>query len=88
MCMRIFTIFILICAIAVGLATQLPRDMLEKVITFRLFFDASLPILAFGAIVKYLCSNFGKCGNGCKCGSGCSCGCCAPKGACSDKTAK
>lgn len=82
MCMRIFTVFILICAIAVGLATQLPRDMLEKVITFRLFFDASLPILAFGAIVKYLCSGFGKCG------TGCNCGCCAPKGACGDKSTK
>lgn len=82
MCMRIFIAFILICAIAVGLATQLPRDMLEKVITFRLFFDASLPILAFGAIVKYLCSDFGRCGSKCKCG------CCSPKGACGETPAK
>lgn len=80
MFMRVFTIVILICAVGVGLATQLPRDMLDKVISFRLFFDASLPILAFGAIVKYLCSNFGKCGSGCAC--------CSPKSTGGEKAEK
>ena len=62
MLMKIFVCLIVIVAIGVGLGTQLPRDMLIKVIIFRDFFDAALPILAFGALIKYLCTCCMKCG--------------------------
>jgi len=59
--MKVFVSLIVLVAICVGLGTQLPRDMLIKVIIFRDFFDAALPVLAFGALVKYLCSCCVKC---------------------------
>ncbi|VVC75786.1 hypothetical protein AQUSIP_10830 [Aquicella siphonis] len=61
MFMKIFVSIIVLVAIGVGLGTQLPRDMLIKVIIFRDFFDAALPVLAFGALVKYLCTGCVKC---------------------------
>jgi hypothetical protein len=55
--MRTFVTLIIIIAVAVGLfALVLPRDQLIKLIIFRDFFDVTLPILAFGALVKYLCT--------------------------------
>ncbi len=57
MLMRVFVILIVLVAIVVGvLALTLPREEIVKLIIFRDFFDVSLPILAFGALVKYLCS--------------------------------
>ena len=56
MYMKLFVSLIVLIAIGVGLGTQLPRDMLIKVIIFRDFFDAALPVLAFGALIKYLCT--------------------------------
>ena len=66
MCMRIFVSLIILIAIAVGvLAITLPRDALIRLIVFRDFFDITLPILAFGALVKYLCSCCLNCKNCC-----------------------
>ena len=57
MFMRIFVIFIVLIAFAVVvLALNLPTEQMVKLIFFRDFFDVTLPILAFGALVKYLCS--------------------------------
>jgi len=61
MLMRLFILMIVLVGIAVGLGTQLPRDWLYKVIIFRDFFDAALPILAFGALIKYLTTTCMKC---------------------------
>ena len=56
MLLRIFVTLIILAAIAIGvLALALPKDYLVRLIIFRDFFDVSLPILAFGALVKYLC---------------------------------
>jgi hypothetical protein len=56
MFMRIFIALIILIAIAVGIfALVLPRDQLIRLIIFRDFFDVTLPILAFGALIKYLC---------------------------------
>lgn len=53
---RLFVSLIVIIAVGVGIfALILPRDQLVKLIVFRDFFDVTLPILAFGALVKYLC---------------------------------
>lgn len=57
MFLRIFVGLIILIAIVVGiLALSLPRDQLVKLIIFRDFFDVTLPILGFGALVKYLCT--------------------------------
>lgn len=57
MLLRIFTALVILAAILVGIMVLvLPRDQLVRLIMFRDFFDVSLPILAFGALVKYLCS--------------------------------
>jgi hypothetical protein len=57
MLLRIFVILIVLVAFIVGvLALTLPREEIVRLIVFRDFFDVSLPILAFGALIKYLCS--------------------------------
>lgn len=92
MLLRLFVTLVVLVGILVGaLALVLPRDQIVHLIVFRDFFDVSLPILAFGALIKYLCTCHGKkgCGNmSCKsCGSSCSpckcgqksCSACNPK---------
>jgi len=55
--MRIFVALIIIVAIGVGVcALTFNKDQLINLIYFRDFFDVSLPILGFGALVKYLCT--------------------------------
>jgi len=61
MYMKIFVFLIVIVALGVGFGTRLPRDLLINVIIFRDFFDAALPVLAFGALIKYLCTCCVKC---------------------------
>jgi hypothetical protein len=60
--MRAFVLAIICIGIAVGFGTQLPREWLMRILIFRDFFDAAIPILAFGALIKYLCSPCFKCG--------------------------
>lgn len=60
--MRLFVTVIIVIAIAVGIfALVLHRDQLVTLIIFRDFFDVTLPILAFGALVKYLCTCHRQC---------------------------
>ncbi len=62
MVMKVFVSIIILVAIAVGIfALVLPRDQLINLIFFRDFFDVTLPILAFGALIKYLCTCCMKC---------------------------
>lgn len=62
MCMRIFITLVILVAVAVGVfALLLPKDQLIRLIIFRDFFDVTLPILGFGALVKYLCTGCTKC---------------------------
>lgn len=57
MLLRVFCAFVILIAVLVGtFVVILPRDQLVRLILFRDFFDVSLPILAFGALVKYLCT--------------------------------
>jgi hypothetical protein len=64
---RVFVALIILAAICVGFGTQLSRDLLIKVIIFRDFFDAALPVLAFGALIKYLCTGCMQCTSCQKC---------------------
>lgn len=67
MLMRIFTLLIILIAVIIGILIitlplfTLPREQMLKLLTFRDFFDVTLPILIFGALVKYLCSPCLKC---------------------------
>lgn len=62
MFMRIFVTLIILVAVAVGIfAIVLQRDQLVRLIIFRDFFDVTLPILAFGALIKYLCTGCVHC---------------------------
>lgn len=83
MLLRIFVGLVVLIGILVGcLAMVLPRDQIVHLIMFRDFFDVSLPILAFGALVKYLCTALPHhpCSkSGCECGKK-SCNSCHPAG--------
>lgn len=72
MFLRIFVFLIIIVAVVVGiLAITLSREQIVKLIVFREFFDFSLPVLAFGALVKFLATCRHHChSKGCKiCGA-------------------
>lgn len=57
MCSRIFTILIILIALAMAiLAIVLPAERIDYVVVVSRFFDIMLPVLAVGALVKYLCS--------------------------------
>lgn len=64
MFMRTFITLVILIAVAVGVfALVLPRDQVIKLVIFRDFFDVALPILAFGALIKYICTCCAKCKN-------------------------
>ena len=57
MCVKILSGVIIVIAVALGLlATVLPPDRIDYVVTVSRFFDIMLPILAVGALLRYLCS--------------------------------
>lgn len=56
MCGKVLAIvFIAIALIMAFLGTVLPSEHADYVITISKFFDIMLPILAVGALIKYLC---------------------------------
>ncbi len=63
MMLRIFLALVMIVAVVVGAMAVTWHEQVVRIIVFRDFFDVALPILAFGALIKYLCS--------CSCGSCC-----------------
>lgn len=71
-CHKMWAIIVLIVALLIAiLASVWPQDRLSDIIYVTRFFDVTLPILAFGALVKYLF----KCG-----GCGCDCTSCNKRG--------
>lgn len=62
MFMRTFIALVILVAIIVGVIALIPnRDLVVRLVIFRDFFDVTLPILAFGALIKYLCTCCAKC---------------------------
>jgi hypothetical protein len=63
MLMRIFVVLIILVAVIFGICALNfdNRDKLINLIYFRDFFDVSLPILGFGALIKYLCTSCFSC---------------------------
>ncbi len=68
MLLKIFSALMVVLVALVGvliLAQQAGYGPTVNLSIFRDFFDVSLPVLAFGALIKYLCS-FSRCQ--CQCG--------------------
>jgi len=56
MCGKIFTVGVILIAVLMAvLATILPPEHIDYVIVVSRFFDIMLPVLAVGALLKYLC---------------------------------
>ncbi|MBA2655204.1 MAG: hypothetical protein H0U71_09110 [Gammaproteobacteria bacterium] len=49
-------LFIIIALLLAGFASILPQDRLASIIYITRFFDIMLPVLAVGALIKYLFS--------------------------------
>ena len=65
MAIRVFVFFIILVAILVSLFSYVtphlfmliaPQTQVKTMVAFHSFFDITLPVLAFGALVKYLCN--------------------------------
>ena len=59
MVLKLFVSLVILIAAVCGLlvsSNYLPRDLVVHIVAYRDFFDVALPILAFGALVKYLCT--------------------------------
>ncbi len=57
MCNKVFAIIvILIALILAALATLWPQERLADIIYVSRFFDVMIPVLAVGALIKYLCT--------------------------------
>jgi hypothetical protein len=58
MCGRLLAIiFIGLALLLAILASILPQDKLTSIIYISRFFDVMIPVLAVGALIKYLCSH-------------------------------
>lgn len=67
---KIWAIIVIVVALIIAiLASVWPQDRLSDIIYITRFFDVTLPILAFGALIKYLA----------KCKHECGCSCCSQK---------
>lgn len=70
MVLKLFTALIIIVAVVVGLLSITPFHLdVIRLAVFNEFFNAALPILGFGALVKFLCT----CRKGCCCSAGKTC---------------
>jgi hypothetical protein len=56
MLMRIFVAIVIIFAIIAGFIPYIPVNFINTAFLHN-FFQTTLPILGFGALVKYLCSS-------------------------------
>jgi hypothetical protein len=68
MCRKFFPAVVIIIAVIMAIAASLARpDSVDYIVMVSRFFDIMLPILAVGALIKYLCCpRMGK--KGCHCG--------------------
>ena len=76
MCRRIFSAVVIIIAVIMAVAASLARpDYVDSIVVVSRFFDIMLPILAVGALIKYLCCPRGKKACRCSCEHCKQCGC-------------
>ena len=56
MCGKVFAVIFIIIALLLAIfASILPQERLGGIIYISRFFDVMLPVLAVGALIKYLC---------------------------------
>ncbi|MES2141949.1 MAG: hypothetical protein V4471_03560 [Pseudomonadota bacterium] len=66
MCRRFFPAVVIIIAVIMALAASVAKaDYVDYIVMTSRFFDIMLPVLAVGALIKYLCCS-GR-GKGCHC---------------------
>ena len=69
MCCKILTSVFIVVALASAIAASIGiQQGLTSAVFVSRFFEVMIPVLAVGALVKYL-----LCGGSCKCGDDCSC---------------
>lgn len=57
LCKKIFTMVVIGLAVVLGvLAAVLPPERIEDLFIVSKFFEVMIPVLAAGALIKYLCS--------------------------------
>jgi hypothetical protein len=67
MCRRFFPAVVIIVAVIIAIIASIAKpDYVDYIVVISRFFDIMLPILAVGALIKYLCCPRG--GKGCHCG--------------------
>lgn len=65
---KMFAIIIVVIAAIVGIVvTVLPAEDLSNIVFLPKFFEAFLPILGAGALIKYLFTRHCSCGPDCAC---------------------
>lgn len=63
MCGKIFAIVMILVSLALAVVVSVwPQERMTDVILLTRFFEAMIPVLAIGALIKYLCS-CGSCRN-------------------------
>lgn len=68
MCRRLFPAIIIIIAIIMAFAASIAKpDSVDYIVMTSRFFDIMLPVLAVGALIKYLACPRGRGGKGCHC---------------------
>jgi hypothetical protein len=77
-CGKMWATIVIVIAVLFGLLVLvLPQDRLSDIVYVPRFFDIVLPILAFGALIKYLCccgkSGCDECCSSGKCSGNCDC---------------
>lgn len=68
MCRRFFPGVVIILAVVIAIVASIAKpDYVDYIVVISRFFDIMLPILAVGALIKYLCCPRGKvCGCSCE----------------------
>ena len=67
MCRKFFPAVVIIIAVLMAIAASLAKpDSVDTIVMVSRFFDIMLPILAVGALIKYLCCP--RSHKGCHCG--------------------
>jgi hypothetical protein len=84
MCRKLYAGLVLLVAVALAvLVNNVSIDNVDNVMLVVKFFDVMIPVLAVGALLKYIWCGGSKCGCGSKCKCACGkCGCCDTSGAC------
>lgn len=84
---KILSVITILVALALAVAATIWHEQgLNYILFVSRFFDVILPVLAVGALLKYLfgCHHHHNGGCGCQCGDKCQCSCCKDGSCCKE----